>query len=717
MKKEEQKKKQIQEMKGQDTASTASGPSVSAVDSGRGEMIASGNHRPLGKGLEKGMGSSASEIQQPAERELAMRAEQELAMLKQTAFKKQMQAKMKPKIDTSEIRKASEILRKYKEGKARLEQKIIANEEFWKLRQWNYMNDGTDDFKPATAWLWSCIQSRYSDAMDSYPTCNFLPRQEDDKAEAQRLSSIVPIILEQNRYEDVYADVVWYTLKHGGSIQGIFWDGSKHNGLGDIAVKKIDFINFFWEPGITDIQESQNVFNTELVSNSILEQRYPQCVGKLGSKNITLAKYLYDDRVDTADKSVVVDWYYHIYVNGKKTLQYVKFVNDVVLYATENEISGQEKVTVDPQTGIPLTVPLSEPLAKRGLYDHALYPFVTMALYPIEGSICGYGLTDIGRDTQIQIDQLNKAITDNSIEGALPRFFIRDDGSINIREYNDKSKKFVRVEGSLGEENIRPIDSKPLDTIYVNFLNQKIEELKYVTSNQDSNNGVAPSGITAASAIAALQETAGKNARSTNKAFHRAYREVCYQILELIRQFYDVPRTFRINPDGMKDTFIEYDNSSLVPQGQMTMGIDIGLRVPEFDIDVTSEKASPYKKMEINEMALSFYNAGFFNPNMTDQALACLSMMDFTKKEEIMQKIRENGTMAEMLVLYQRLALQLANQISPEMGEQVANQILSQGDQMNSGVIGMTADFGKAGEEHPVVARARNEARTSTQAD
>ena len=663
-----------------------------------------------------GGSKSQDEAPQPTS-ELEIRAQNEMAMLQHTAQKKQMQAKMKPKIDAKAVTRASEILRKYKQGKARLEQKIIANEEFWKLRQWNYMNDGNDDFKPATAWLWSCIQSRYSDAMDSYPTCNFQPRQSDDKAEAIKLSAIVPVILEQNRYEDVYSDVVWYTLKHGGSIQGIFWDGSKHNGLGDVTVKKIDFINFFWEPGITDLQESQNIFNTELVSNSILEQRYHQCAGKLGGKSITLAKYLYDDNVDTSDKSVVVDWYYHTYVNGKKTLQYVKYVNDIVLYATENEIKGPEKVTVDPETSIPLTIPLDKPLAEKGLYDHALYPFVSMALYPVEGSICGYGITDIGRDTQIQIDQLNKAIVDNAMEGASPRYFVRDDGSVNIKEFNDKSKKFVHVEGNIGEENIRPIDHKPLDGIYVNYLTQKIDELKYVTSNQDYNNGVAPSGITAASAIAALQETAGKNARSSNKTFHRAFRDVCYQIVELIRQFYDVPRTFRINPDGMQEQFIPYDNTGLKLQPQMTMGMDMGLRLPEFDIDITSEKANPYKKMEINELALSFYNAGFFNPQMTDQALACLNMMDFNKKDEVMQKISENGTLAEMLLMYQQMALQFANQIDPALGEQVANQILTQGGQPIPQDMGLQANTSGAGSEHPYVERARSDARASTQAD
>ena len=658
--------------------------------------------------------------QQPAEpkSELQMRAEQEMQMLQRTAEFKQMQAQQKPKIDSEAVRKASETLRKYKEGKARLEQKIIANEEFWKLRQWNYMNDGKPDFKPATAWLWSCIQSRYSDVMDSYPTCNFQPRQQDDKPEAMRLSSIVPVILEQNRYEDVYSDIAWYTLKHGGSVQGIFWDGSKHNGLGDISIKRIDFINLFWEPGITDIQESQNLFNTELVSNSILEQRYPQCRGKLGGSSITLAKYLYDDHVDTTDKSVVIDWYYHTYVKGKKTLQYVKYVNDIVLYATENEITRPEKVVPDIQTGIPLTIPQGPSMAERGLYDHALYPFVTMALYPVEGSICGYGLTDIGRDTQWQIDKLNKAITDNAIIGATPRYFIKNDGSVNEKEYADMSKNFIHVEGQLGEENIRPVDTMNLDGIYVEFLNQKIEELKYVTSNQDSNNGVAPSGVTAASAIAALQETAGKNARSANKTFHRAFREVCYQIVELIRQFYDIPRTFRIAPDGMNEQFVQYDNKGLVPQQQNTMGMDMGLRVPEFDIDVTSEKANPYKKMEINELALSFYNAGFFNPQMTDQALACLNMMDFTKKDDVMQRIRMNGTLQELLIQYQQLALQYAQMVSPQDGEQVARMILGQHGQQMPMQMGMQADTEVQGaEEHPYVEKARGQARASTQAD
>ena len=552
--------------------------------------------------------------------------------------------------------------------------------------------------------------------------------QQDDKAEASKLSSIVPIIYEQNRYEDTYSDLVWYALKHGGCVQGIFWDASKHNGLGDISIKKIDFINLFWESGITDIQTSRNIFHTELVANDILEQQYPQCNGRLGGKNVTLAKYLYDDQVDTSDKSVVVDWYYKKYVNGKQTLQFVKFVNDVVLYATENEIERPTQPMADPNTGEPVLDPMSGmpvmvetglSMAERGLYDHGLYPFVTMSLYPVEGSICGYGLTDIGRDTQLQIDLLNKAITDNALAGARPRYFMKNNGGVNEEEYMDLSRDIIHVEGSPNEDNIRAVDHKPLDSIYVNVYQQKIDEMKFITSNQDVNNGSTPNGVTSGTAISALQEQSGKNARSSNKNFHRMYRGGSYQVIELMRQFYDLPRTFRIMPDGMQEQFIQYDNRGLQGQQQMVGGVDMGLRIPEFDIEVTSEKANPYKKMEINELALSFYNMGFFNPQNVDMALACLGMMDFTKKEDIMQKIQENGTLQELLILYQKMALEFAQKLDPVLGEQVAMQINEQygGNMTSTQLGGGTVQLEEDTNEHPFNQKARKQARESTEAD
>lgn len=622
---------------------------------------------------------------------------------------------IKQKIGSDEVRKASEILKKYKEGKSRLEKKIIANEEFWKLRQWDYIDRKNDDeFQPASAWLWNSISGRHADAMDAYPTCNIKPRQSDDVDIAKKLSAILPVIMEQNRYEETYSDLAWYVFKHGGGVQGVFWDSTLHNGLGDIKIKQIDFLNLFWEPGITDIQASTHLFNTELVNNDLLEQRYPQTKGKLGKKSLTLAKYLYDDTVDTSKKSVVVDWYYHTEYNGRKVLQYCKYVNDIVLYATENETKPETTMMLDPMTGMPVEVPVGEAMSERGLYDHGLYPFVCMSLYPIAGSICGYGLTDIGRDPQLCVDIMGKDFLENAEDATNPRYMSKLNSGINEDEYLNRSKKIVHYEGSA--DGTQPIPTKQLNAVYLNFLNMKIDELKNTTGNQDVANGSAPSGITAASAVAALQESAGKGSRDSNKSFYRAYRDVIYQVIELIRQFYDVPRTFRIAPDvvGGDEQFESFDNSALQPQPMANMlGEQMGLRLPEFDVSVSSEKANPYKKMEVNELAINFYNLGFFNPQNADQALMCLDMMDFEEKDTLMNKIAKNQTLQKRLLQFEQLALQLAQQVNPMLADQISQAILMDGgaEQQSTGQI-INLDTTN---ENKGVARARQQALESTQ--
>ena len=65
----------------------------------------------------------------------------------------------------------------------------------------------------------------------------------------------------------------------------------------------------------------------------------------------------------------------------------------------------------------------------------------------------------------------------------------------------------------------------------------------------------------------------------------------------------------------------------------------MGMRLPVFDIKVNPQKASPYSKMAQNELALQFYQAGFFSPQMADQALMAMSMMEFEGKDELLRKI------------------------------------------------------------------------------
>ena len=532
----------------------------------------------------------------------------------------------RPRIGTEEVRCAADILRRYHAGKRQLEQRIIDNEQFWKLRHWQQMEKtgqggNPADPQPTSGWLVNCILSKHADAMDCYPEPTVLPREPGDREEAGKLTRILPVILKKNGFKRTYSSAWWYKLKSGCAVYGVFWDAGKLNGLGDISIRRMDLLNLFWEPGVTDIQDSPHFFSTELQDREALEERYPQAKGKADRGGWTLSRYLYDDAVDTSGKVLVVDWYYHTRENGRRVLQYCKFVGDTVLYATEN----------DPD------------MRDRGWYDHGRYPFVFDVLFPEEGTPAGYGYVDLCKSPQKQIDLMNQAILKNTLASATPRFFVRSDGAVNENEYADWTRPFVHTNGNLGSDSIAPIQTAGLDSVYVAILQSKIAEMKETAGNRDVANGGTAGGVTAATAIAALQEAGGKLSRNMIDDGYEAFSDVVTLCIELIRQFYSLPRQFRLLGVMGQEEFVSYDSRGLQPQA-VDDGVVSGYRVPEFDLEVSAQDENPYKTMEYNQLALQLFQMGFFREDMADQALRCLELMDFKNKDRLMSSILRGQT-------------------------------------------------------------------------
>ena len=572
-------------------------------------------------------------------------------------LKAQSAERPKGRIGTEEIRNAAQTLRRYKDGKANLESRIIDNEQWYKLRHWEQMRGGNQGARPrpepASAWLFNSIANKHADAMDNYPEPSVLPREESDREEAKRLSSILPVLMEYNDFEDTYSDTWWYKLKSGTAVYAVVWDKNKENGLGDVDIRQIDILNCFWEPGIKDIQQSRNFYTVELVDNDILESLYPQLAGKLGSSGLDIAKYIYDDTVDTTKKTPVIDWYYKLRIGTKNILHYCKFCDDVLLYASEN----------DPQ------------LSDSGFYDHGMYPFVFDTLFVEEGTPCGFGYVDIMKDPQMYIDKLNQAIIENTLLSAKKRYIVGNGCGINEQEFADLSNTFIHASGKVDDLNFRELATDALPSAVISVYDRKVDELKETSGNRDFSQGGTTSGVTAASAIAALQEAGSKLSRDMLKSSYRAYTKICRLVVELIRQFYDEPRCFRITGEAGESEFISYDNHGIKPQdGIVALGVDApGSRKPIFDINISAQRKSPFSRVAQNELAKELYGAGMFNPQMVDQALIALDMMDFEGKETVVEKISQNGTLMQQLQQMQMQMTQMAQIIDAQNGTSLSS--------------------------------------------
>lgn len=563
-------------------------------------------------------------------------------------------------IDEKAVANAETVRKKYADGKKNLEERIVSEEQVWKLQRWQGYSGDAPKMPSSAPYMWNAIVNRHADMMDNLPKATFLPRERSDEEAAKTLSSVVPVILERCGFEKVYSDAAWYKLKHGVSCLGVFWNPNEDSGAGDITIKPVDILNLFWQPGIDDIQKSRNLFICAAVNKEELEETYPDVDLTGGSAEPPLKEYIHSDTVDRSDQLLVVDWYYKKKQGGKSTVHLCKYCQGKILYSSEND----------------------EEYSERGFYDHGLYPVVIDTLYPEADSISGYGIIAVTLDTQTYIDKFDALTMDYAKKILNPRWFIKKSAGVNKAEFKDESEPFITFEGDLSEEKLSQLKYEPISGTCYSLLDRKVNELKETIGNRDVNSGGTGSGVTSGAAIATLQEAGNKLARDTIRGDYRAFTKMTELILELIRQFYTEERTFRITgSDSTRAEYVSFSNEALsakpvtgVDGEKMTSYGEVIKRKLIFDISIKAEKTNPYSTLSQNETASNLYSMGALDPENAEKALIMLSMMSFDGKSEIEEKIKKNAEMySELMNMKERVSqlegmLYGASGVVPERG-------------------------------------------------
>lgn len=506
--------------------------------------------------------------------------------------------------------KAVESFNMYKEHKKAFDRRVIENNKWFKAR---YAAGNSETEMPVTPYLFNIIANKHADAMDNYPEPNVLEREENDRKTAEMFTKILPLQLELCGFKKTYSRAWWYKLKNGAACYGVFYNPSLCGNLGEIDIKKIDLLNIFWEPGINDIQESRFLFVTALCDNDTLKAKYPIYAERF-TGSATLDTNTYDDMESGAyadilkDKSLVVDCYYKKQRGDIQTVELIKFCDDLILDASEDR-------------------------GESGIYDHGMYPFVFDVLYPDEDSPVGFGMVDIIKNPQMYIDKLDAIISKNAMISGKTRFMIKDNGGLNEYELTDLSKDIIHSAGSVGDDNIRELQTKPLHPFIIQHRNNKINEIKEVSGNLDFQQGDVTGGVTAYSAIVALQQAGEKLSRDMISESYEAYKRIIYFCIELIRQFYDEPRCYRISGDDGCCEYIAVSNENL--QGT-------NRRLPaEFDIVVSAEKNNPYSQVAQNQTLTDLWKLGMFRQDTIRESLLILECMHIDGKEKLIEGLRK----------------------------------------------------------------------------
>ena len=502
-----------------------------------------------------------------------------------------------------DIAAAREVLKKYKYLKSGYESRISAEKIFWEKRY-------SSADAPPSAWLFNSIVNKHADIIDNIPVCICLPREERDREDAEILSEIIPVINARCDFEQTYSDNSWQKIRHGTAVYGVFWNNALCDGLGDIDIRRIDISNLYWEYGVEDIQDSRNVFLCSFEDKDRLCEKYPVMdIEADASEAEALTREIYGDKINSSEKWAVVDWYYKVYKNGVESLQYCKFAGDCLLYSSEED-------------------PMCE-----SWYDHGKYPFVFDVMYPCDNDICGFGIISVGQPCQSYIDKIDTNLLEYANWASNVRFWAKKSLGIKLSDFSDSTKSIVEVEGDIDEEKLKRIEIGSLDSSVIDIKKLKIDELKETTGSRDVSQGSSSGGVTAASAIEILQQAGAKFSRDGIEGSSRACIRICELEIELIRQFYDSERIFRITGEDGKNKYISFNGKRIATDSEG--------RQPYFDIEIGTRKRTPSERQALNDFSKQLYDSGAFDEENIEKTLIILSVMDFEGIEKIRDLLKK----------------------------------------------------------------------------
>ena len=489
----------------------------------------------------------------------------------------------------------------------------------------------------STPMITSCIENIKADLMDEMPEAIILPDAAGDAPmiTAKVLTKVVEQELDACDWEGEYAKGVHDFLQDGWCAFESGHDPLENNGLGGAFIHYVMNKNFMCDPQTPDLQDGRACFVLDVKPWDWFQQHYPDIYPYMvGDEGLIEA-----DRIESTTEPprvkalrIIEMWVKEF--DPKRKSAAVHFVR----------VAGHQ-VIEDSK----LTYP-------NGYYEHGMFPFRICRLYPQKGSALGLGICDLFKDTQRYADKLNAILLENALRARTPRLFIQE-GMVDIDDVRDFGKEAIEVHGNL-EAAVKWMDTQPLPSYMMNFAQMMQASIKNEAGSNDQSRGQTAGGVTAASAITALQDMSTKRSRMEARELQRGFKECVRMMIEMMREKDIVPREIVITVEGQQ-AIVPFDSRSLYRSDGK------GRKMPiEALITIKTSRQTRFSRMAHNELVLQFVNMF----QQTADPLIMMEALEMDDKEQILDTIRK-AQRGGMLALQQQNA-QMQAQLQ-QMSEQL----------------------------------------------
>lgn len=490
----------------------------------------------------------------------------------------------------------------YKSEWARLEE----NERLYLGRHWEDMNDRgsrEDDPKPVTPVINSTVENLQADLLDRYPQAVIRPENPADRV----VADIVGALIKQNHdamsYREEYAKLAHDLLVGGYCVQQTGYDPLAARNLGSAFIRYVDNHGIMVDPQVTDIQDGRAVFKFAPKPIKWLEQRYPDKEGKFQTDEYDMATDQ-DIQYDKTKSVLMLEYWWR------------EFDTKESCWRVHMALIAGRQLLEDSRDAKP-----------EGYFSLGEYPFVLTPYLRRKTSALGYGIPDLFGTQQKYADKLDQIALKNAAMASHMKLMVTDGSGFDVDDLRDWSKE---VHQGISLNGVSWFETPPLPAYIVQEPSVIRQNIKEESGANDFSRGNTSSGVTAASAIAALQEASSKRSRALVNLMHEGFKKAVRYEIEFEREYNTLPREVLLTVDGEQQV-------STFESALMERETELGNKVPvEFMISIKVEQENRWSTMAQNELVLQMVQLGVIQPGQA------VELMEFEGKELVLGQMRNN---------------------------------------------------------------------------
>lgn len=437
--------------------------------------------------------------------------------------------------------------------------------------------------------LHSTITNCVADQMDNMPEARMLPERPDLQQVAEDMTDVVQYVLRLNDYENKHRQMAEDLFVAGTVVVQVVWDDDMDNGEGNIAIIRWPVESFLWDPKAASMQDGRAVMKISWHPISWYRSHYPETGIYVGADDrqhgdIGKPDAMSDELSGDEPMAMLMEYWWREYdaKNRRYKVNVAYFAGGALLDKAMN------------------------------VYDHGRYPF-DMAVYDrIEGSPAGEGLVMELAPMMRYINRYARYIDENARMSAKIRMMVRKNANIDQEALADWNENLIAGD-SIGEDAVRWLQSKPLNNTVMNQMLQFQTDIKQDSGQNQFTRGETAGGVTAASAISALQEAGGKITRLHTQELNQAFARIAEMIAWLISQFYTGKKTRMVTGRDGQQREVNMSAAHLMGEEKGKGKSKGPLPAPPYTVQIQVQRRNPLRVQAQNELILQAYQMSVQN--------------------------------------------------------------------------------------------------------